>query len=112
MTLKPCLPILLAVVALFANSLDSARSQEPEEVLLWPGDAPHAGGQEAADRPRLRVYQVDADQPTPAIVILPGGGYGNLALGHEGQEIAAFFNRLGITAAGHHAQITRGHFSQ
>jgi len=99
MTLKLRLLGLLAAITLLGTPVDRLLAQEPEELLLWSSDAPHAGGQEAADQPRLHLYRVEADQPTPAIVILPGGGYGNLALGHEGQEIAAFFNRLGITAA-------------
>lgn len=99
MTFKPGLFSLLAVLTLLGATVDRLQAKEPEEQLLWAGEAPHAGGQEDADRPRLHVYRVDSEQPTPAIVILPGGGYGNLALGHEGEEIAAFFNRLGITAA-------------
>ncbi len=99
MTPKPYLLFLLAATALLGALADCSLAQQPEELLLWSDGAPHAGGEEPADRPRLHVYRVDSDQPTAAIVILPGGGYGNLALGHEGQEIAAFFNRLGITAA-------------
>lgn len=71
----------------------------PEEMLLWPGGAPHAGGQAPEDQPRLQLYRVTAARPTAAIVILPGGGYRTLALGHEGEEIARYFNRLGMTAA-------------
>jgi acetyl esterase/lipase len=89
--------VLAASLVLAAAATASA--QQPEELLLWEGDAPLAGGQETADRPRLRLYRVESQQSTAAIVILPGGGYGHLAVGHEGEEIAAYFNRLGITAA-------------
>ena len=33
-----------------------------------------------------------------AVVICPGGGYEHLAIGHEGTEIAAAFNKIGVTA--------------
>ena len=98
---------LALVVLIFASagSNGQLRAQtppspgEPQQILLWQETPPHAGGQEAADQPRLMLYRAAAAQPTAAIVILPGGGYGHLALEHEGKEIAAYFNRLGITAA-------------
>jgi len=77
----------------------SASAAGPEEMTLWQGDAPMAGGQESGDRPRLHLYRVESDSPTAAIVILPGGGYGGLASDHEGVQIANFFNKLGMTAA-------------
>ncbi len=89
----------LLVFALLSVIASAAFADEFEEVMLWSGNAPHAGGQEAGDQPRLRLYRVAADQPTAAVVIFPGGGYGHLAVAHEGEEIAAFFNRLGVTAA-------------
>ncbi|HBJ37087.1 MAG TPA: alpha/beta hydrolase [Planctomycetaceae bacterium] len=72
---------------------------EPVEMTLWQTDAPLSAGQEEGDQPRLHLYRVDSEQPTPAIVILPGGGYGNLASDHEGSQIAKFFNDQGVTAA-------------
>lgn len=33
-----------------------------------------------------------------AVIILPGGGYGILAAGHEGEDVAKIFNIWGITA--------------
>lgn len=72
---------------------------EPVEITLWQSDAPHSAGQEAGDQPRLHLYRVDSDKPAPAIVILPGGGYGHLAADHEGSQIAKFFNDHGMTAA-------------
>jgi len=34
----------------------------------------------------------------PCVIICPGGGYGILASGHEGTEVAKFFNSIGIHA--------------
>lgn len=33
-----------------------------------------------------------------AVIVFPGGGYGHLAMGHEGTEIAEWLNARGITA--------------
>ena len=38
------------------------------------------------------------DDPVPAVMICPGGGYGILAWTHEGCEIAQWFKNRGITA--------------
>lgn len=77
----------------------AAGAQAPEVHPLWADGAPLAGGAEVGDVPRIELYRVESEALTPAILILPGGGYGNLATGHEGLEIAQYFNSLGITAA-------------
>lgn len=49
--------------------------------------------------PSFTVYQVDKnDEPTPAVLIFPGGGYSILAINKEGTEIAEWLNNIGITA--------------
>jgi len=98
------LPIL-ATVILAARPTTAAQpdttdaASQPEELLLWSQDVPGSLGSEPGDRPHLHLYRVKSDQPTPAIVILPGGGYGHLAADHEGRQIAEYFNNLGVTAA-------------
>jgi acetyl esterase/lipase len=73
---------------------------EPPPVLLWPNGAPGAVGTEDADRPTLWVYRAAVEKATgAAVVVCPGGGYGNLALDHEGRQVAEWLNRHGITAA-------------
>jgi len=64
---------------------------------LWQGDAPDAKGKEPADIPGVWVYP--AKKPNgAAVVVCPGGGYGVLALDHEGVQIADWLNSHGITA--------------
>lgn len=71
---------------------------EPVELRLWPDDAPGAKGSEPTDIPTITVYQVDPDTATgAAIVICPGGGYGALAMDHEGHQVARWLNSIGIT---------------
>jgi acetyl esterase/lipase len=92
--LKCSLFILLTV---FAVQLGFA--QEPQTELLWPEGAPNALGDADNDKPQLIMYQADASKATGVgIVILPGGGYGGLAMGHEGHDFAAWFNERGISA--------------
>ncbi len=73
--------------------------QEPRSELLWPLGAPGALGEEDKDKPKLILYPVSEKEANgAAVVICPGGGYGGLAMGHEGHEIAHWFNQQGISA--------------
>jgi acetyl esterase/lipase len=80
--------------------LATAVSAEPHERhLLYPDrDLPNAGSR-AGYPPGLWVYRPDADRNTgTAVVVFPGGGYGGLALGHEGEAIGQWLIGHGITA--------------
>ena len=51
------------------------------------------------DRPELTPYLADkAKASGAAVVICPGGGYGALAMDHEGLQIARWLNSMGIHA--------------
>lgn len=70
---------------------------EPLPVNLWPGRAPMATGDDDADVPQIVFHS--ADQPGGGcVLVLPGGGYGNLAP-HEGVTVGEFFAARGISAA-------------
>ena len=71
----------------------------PETVIvLWPGGAPGALGNDPVDIPTLTPYLPPKDKMTgAAIIICPGGGYGHLA-DHEGRPVAEWLNTLGVTA--------------
>jgi acetyl esterase/lipase len=73
--------------------------------LLWTEGAPGAKGDAEGDKPSLTIYlpaQVPAGLPPEqkatgaAVVICPGGGYGHLAVDHEGHQIAQWLNSLGV----------------
>jgi acetyl esterase/lipase len=56
-------------------------------------------GNEEADRPTLSLYLPAAEKAAgTGVVVCPGGGYGTLALDHEGRQIADWLNSLGVAA--------------
>jgi acetyl esterase/lipase len=83
---------LLLLLSLFTAPIAAA---EPKTELLWPQGAPGALGDEAKDKPTLIIYL--PEKPNGAgIVICPGGGYGGLAMDHEGHQIGQWLNEHGI----------------
>lgn len=72
-------------------------AQEPPGFPLWPNGAPGQQGSEEKDVPTLTPWL--AKNPNgKAIVVCPGGGYGALAVDHEGKQIAQWLNSQGISA--------------
>ncbi len=49
-------------------------------------------------RPTLTLFP-GPDPTVPTVVVLPGGGYGVLAIEHEGTEVARWLNSIGLNAA-------------
>jgi acetyl esterase/lipase len=80
--------------------MTSAASAAPRDpIVLWPDGAPGARGKEAVDVPTLTPYVPESPVATgTSVIICPGGGYANLAMDHEGRQVADFFNKLGVTA--------------
>jgi len=64
---------------------------------LWADGAPGAKGDEDGDKPALTIYLPPREKATgTAVVICPGGGYGHLAMDHEGHQIAQWLNSFGV----------------
>ena len=88
-------PIVSAAV-LFALC-GTALAAEPKTELLWPNGAPGAKGDTDNDKPTLTIYLPPKDKATgAAVVICPGGGYGNVAMEHEGHQVAQWLNSCGV----------------
>jgi acetyl esterase/lipase len=81
---------LLFVIAMAA--------QDPQTIRLWTGDAPGAMGSEDKDVPTLTIYAANGKSSGVGVIVCPGGGYGALAMNHEGRQVANFLNSVGITA--------------
>lgn len=93
---------LASFLAFFVSVLPGGflRAGEAPSFPLWPeGKAAHF--QEGNPAP-LPVYDLYLPAPEKkngcAIVVCPGGGYGVLALDHEGRQIGQWLSGLGITA--------------
>ncbi len=96
------------LIALFAVTL----SASAEWLQLWPGQAP--GGTKPVTLsegvgkggrltditvPQYEVRLPEASKRTgAAMIVLPGGGYTILAMGHEGRQYADWLNERGIAA--------------
>ena len=95
----------------------TARSADAIKTIpLWPNGAPGEKGDIGEEKlmpgksgdtiirltnvtkPTIAIYRPPADKNTgTAVVICPGGGYGILAMNHEGTEVAEWLNTLGVT---------------
>lgn len=89
-------PLLVAGLAIALLGHAFAQGPSPT-VRLWTGDAPGARGQSTNDIPALTPWLLSGPGPHPAIVVLPGGGYGALAQ-HEGAGYASWLQTNGIAA--------------
>lgn len=50
-------------------------------------------------KPTLTIFEPSAEKKNGTVVIIcPGGGYGVIAAGHEGADVAKVFNDAGVTA--------------
>src|SRR6478752_6545029 len=89
--------ILFASIAARIQCVSAA---EPLTIRLWEQGAPGTPATTPADEPVLLMSAPPTDSPVTgtAVVVLPGGGYGGLAMDHEGKQIAQWLNGQGITA--------------
>jgi acetyl esterase/lipase len=104
--MKLAISVMLAAVAFAA---------EPKVIPIWPGVAPGSEGwnwEESSNvgqdqlrrvgnvtRPVLIAYLPDAAVANgTAVVVCPGGGFRWLAIEHEGSQVAAYLNSLGVAA--------------
>jgi len=79
------------------TTVNSNPAQTQEPVPLWDREAPGAKGSADEDIPTLTPMPCKNGQPTAAIMVCPGGGYGGLAP-HEGEPVGRWLNSLGIAA--------------
>lgn len=76
-----------------------AESPAPKTELLWPNGAPGAVGDTDKDKPTLTIWLPPEDKASgAAVVVCPGGGYGGLAVDHEGKQIAEWLTARGVAA--------------
>lgn len=106
----------LLCMGLFVLSQTWLHAQQPLELKLWPEGIPNDNGMTCQEEngvlyvaePTLTVYPATEGNGM-AIVACPGGGYGKLAMDHEGKDMAAWFNNQGITYAVLKYRMPNGH---
>lgn len=110
---------LLMFMLLCFTCVTAATAHGPEVIDVWPGPPPGETtpvGPESlmsskpeelcqkkvtnVSRPTLAIFRPSKDLDTgAAVVIAPGGGYHIVAYDLEGEEVAAWLNSIGVTAA-------------
>lgn len=82
-----------------AQQMNQTSVQDTQTIPLWPGQAPGQMGDEDKDKPTITVYLPRGGaKGMAAVVVCPGGGYTNLAMNHEGRQVASYLNSLGMAA--------------
>src|SRR5579883_2283766 len=99
MNLRP-LPKLFALLCLTLAPILHAQAGAaiPPAIYLYPNGAPGALGTAEGDKPRMYAFLPRARSTSAAILVIPGGGYENVAMGHEGFQIATWLNAQGMAA--------------
>jgi len=97
---------------LFTIPILMAHAQEA--TPLWPeGKTPYTKPIDAeTGSPSLHLYPTKGGESHngAAVVICPGGGYGGLAVDHEGHQPAQWFNEQGVSAFVLHYRLgSQGH---
>ncbi|MCP4609329.1 MAG: alpha/beta hydrolase [Planctomycetes bacterium] len=84
-------------MTLTVTASDLIAADAHKVIPLWADGAPGAKGTEDGDKPSLTIYLPEKEKATgAAVVICPGGGYGHLAMDHEGHQIAQWLNSFGV----------------
>jgi acetyl esterase/lipase len=87
----------LTVIPLYDGEIPNSRESANKETLKYePGEILIVS---KVSRPTLTIFLPTKEKSTgTAVIICPGGGYINLAMGYEGEEVARRFNESGIAA--------------
>ncbi len=68
-------------------------------MSLWSDGIPGPMPTDKEGMPGIYVFEAPKETRNGcAVVVCPGGGYGGLAMDHEGKQVAEFMNKNGVTA--------------
>lgn len=98
------------MLTIFSGILAHSFAQTP--MPLYPNGVPNSkpapktyvesknewGGVTKVSIPTLTPYLLKEGAAHTAVLVIPGGGYSGVAMGHEGDSIARAFNKIGVTA--------------
>jgi acetyl esterase/lipase len=90
---------VFAVLAILLDGVSTPTSAaEFRTIPLWEKGAPGNPATKPQDEPELYMKLPTAPSIGTAVIILPGGGYGGLAMTYEGLDVADWFGSFGVTA--------------
>jgi acetyl esterase/lipase len=101
--------ISLLVYLIFFNMSTSEAQYQPLYKTI-PNNIPSQNQESESDTvgilivekvsiPKYQYFRVANDNiKRPCVIICPGGGYSILAAGHEGTDVAKYFNSIGVNA--------------
>jgi acetyl esterase/lipase len=96
---KAWLIILLVFLGvLLAGLIRPCRAVEPTPIRLWGNGAPGTPPTKPQDEPMMFMTRPAAKATTTAVIVIPGGGYGSLAISYEGHDVGDWLNSFGVTA--------------
>ncbi|WP_020530587.1 alpha/beta hydrolase [Flexithrix dorotheae] len=102
---------LIIITIILTNSFNSIGQNSGDSLFLWPDGAPGSIDFELNEihqvngilrvrqvsQPTIQLFLPEKEKATgAAVVICPGGGYGILAIDHEGFQIAKWLNSFGV----------------
>lgn len=85
------------VIDLWDNNIPGSIASKSYKEEFRKDAAGNVTGLSKVSVPTLSIFLPENANGT-AVVILPGGGYGHLAIDKEGYKVAKWFNSLGVTA--------------
>jgi endo-1,4-beta-xylanase len=107
----------ICTVAVFAAVSAAGAADVPQSIPLWPNGAPGSEGRSGAEvgkpegperaftnvtnvhNPSIIPYLPSKEKATGvAVIVFPGGGHRNLAIGHEGYNVGEWLAERGIAA--------------
>lgn len=111
---------LISCLASFLLSLNMINAQN--EIKLYTNGPKESNGISTPEKyrdkdflmdisiPRMYSYLASKEKSTgTAVLICPGGGYGGVSIVKEGEEIAKWFNNLGVSAFVLYYRMPNGH---
>src|SRR5689334_5597972 len=90
--------LLAFVMMLLGSFCEPAQAVEFKTIHLWENGAPGKPATKPQDEPVLYMKRPTGPSNGTAVIILPGGGYGGLAMTYEGLDVGDWFASQGVTA--------------
>lgn len=105
--MKKLFLFMLALCLTGAAVIAAPKVSKGTKINLWQRSAPHKSVDQN-DTAWVKVYLPTKAATGRAIIVCPGGGYSHLAMQHEGEDWAPFFNNMGIATIVLHYRMPHG----